>query len=59
MDMIHREFSEWISQKYGWTYGYFCRICGEARQEEIWNEFFRERETKNSICALFGDSGRC
>lgn len=44
MDMIHREFSDWLAKRYGWTYGYFCRICGEARQEEIWNEFYRERE---------------
>lgn len=41
-----RLFKDWLRRKYGWSYDYFCRICGETRQEEIWNEFFRERETK-------------
>lgn len=46
MNLIYREFSEWLYEKYHWSYSYFCRICGETRQEEIWNEFYSERETK-------------
>lgn len=33
-------FKQWLYEKYRWDYSYFCRICGEARQEEIWNEFY-------------------
>lgn len=39
-------FKQWLREKYNWTYDYFCRICGEARMEEIWNEFYAEREQK-------------
>ena len=46
MDLIHREFSDWLAKKYGWTFSYFYRICGETRRTEIWNEFLRERDNK-------------
>ena len=39
-------FKQWLREKYGWSYDYFSRICGEARQEEIWNEFWKEVEQK-------------
>lgn len=43
-----RAFKEWLNEKYGWTYDYFCRICGECRQEEIWNEFYRDQAIKKA-----------
>lgn len=48
MDNTIRSFKEWLNEKYGWTYDYFCRICGECRQEEIWNEFYRDQAIKKA-----------
>lgn len=42
MSVLMAMFKEWLYEKYQWTYDYFCRICGETRQEEIWNEFYKE-----------------
>lgn len=41
-----RDFKDWLRRKYGWTYDYFLQICGRTRKAEIWNEYFRETETK-------------
>lgn len=45
---IMEAFIDWLKEKYGWSYGYFCRICGECRQEEIWIEFYREQANKKA-----------
>lgn len=45
--MIFRsEFVDWLRNRYGWSFSYFYRICGETRRKEIIAEFFQQRKTK-------------
>lgn len=46
MSLAHRAFSEWLYKKYHWTYDYFVRVCSDSEQERIWDEFWKEMETK-------------